>query len=87
MEKDLRMSGNDYSIALLAFFVTYIVFEIPSNIILKRVAPSTWLSLITVLWGIATVGEGLVNNLNGLLAMRLLIGLFEAGLFPVRVLR
>jgi MFS family permease len=35
-----------------------------------------------VLWGIATMGQGLVNNFGGLVAMRLLVGLFEAGLFP-----
>lgn len=76
------MTGNDYNVALLVFFVPYILFEIPSNIILKKVAPSTWLSLIMVLWGIATMGQGLINNFGGLVAMRVLVGLFEAGLFP-----
>ncbi|KAF2758181.1 MFS general substrate transporter [Pseudovirgaria hyperparasitica] len=50
--------------------------------ILKKVAPSTWLSLIMVLWGIATVGQGLIKSVEGLVAMRVLIGFFEAGLFP-----
>jgi hypothetical protein len=51
LEKDLKMKGNDYNIALFIFFVPYILFEVPSNIIIKRVAPSTWLSGIMVLWG------------------------------------
>jgi MFS family permease len=34
------------------------------------------------LWGVATVGQGLVQNQPGLIAMRLLLGLFEAGFFP-----
>jgi hypothetical protein len=38
-------------IALFIFFVPYILFEVPSNLILKKLAPSTWLSLIMVLWG------------------------------------
>lgn len=76
------MEKTDYNIALFVFFVPYILFEVPSNIILKRLAPSTWLSLIMVLWGISTVGMGLVNNFEGLVAMRVLLGLFEAGLFP-----
>jgi MFS family permease len=67
---------------LLSFFPPYILFEIPSNILLKRVAPSTWLSLIMILWGIATMGQGLVNSFEGLVAMRVLVGFFEAGLFP-----
>jgi len=35
-----------------------------------------------LLWGIATIGQGLVQNQAGLIAMRLLLGLFEAGFFP-----
>ncbi|TKA67200.1 hypothetical protein B0A49_04513 [Cryomyces minteri] len=80
--EDLHMKGQDYNIALFIFFVPYILFEVPSNIIIKKVAPSTWLSLIMTLWGIATVGQGLVKNFGGLVACRFLVGLFEAGLFP-----
>jgi MFS family permease len=76
------MEKTDYNIALFVFFVPYILFEVPSNIILKKLAPSTWLALIMVLWGISTVGMGLVNNFEGLVAMRVLLGFFEAGLFP-----
>ncbi|OCL01695.1 MFS general substrate transporter [Glonium stellatum] len=79
---DLNMHGSDYNIALFIFFIPYILFEIPSNIIIKRVAPSTWLSAIMILWGIATIGQGLVNTFGGLVACRVLVGFFEAGLFP-----
>ncbi|PVI07003.1 MFS general substrate transporter, partial [Periconia macrospinosa] len=82
MPQDLKMTGNDYNIALFVFFIPYILFEVPSNLLLKKVAPSTWLSSIMVLWGISTVGMGLVNNFQGLVAMRVLLGLFEAGLSP-----
>lgn len=51
MIEDLDMTGHDYNIALFVFFPPYILFEVPSNIIIKKVAPSTWLSLIMVLWG------------------------------------
>jgi len=50
--------------------------------LIKRIRPSTWLSLIMALWGIATIGQGLANNLGALIACRFLVGLFEAGLFP-----
>jgi MFS family permease len=82
MTKDLNLSGNDYNVALLSFFVTYILFEVPSNLIIKRVRPSIYLSSIMSLWGIATMAQGLVKNLRSLIALRLLIGIFEAGLFP-----
>lgn len=76
------MVGNDYNVALLVFFIPYILFEVPSNILIKRLAPSTYLSAIMVLWGIATIGQGLITTQGGLIAMRVLVGLFEAGLFP-----
>lgn len=63
-------------------FVPYILFEVPSNILIKRMAPSTWLALIMTLWGIATIGLGFVQNNAGLQALRFLLGLFEAGFFP-----
>lgn len=59
LEKDLKMKGHDYNVALLAFFPTYIVFEIPSNMILKKVRPSVWLSGLMFLWGTS------VHHFNG----------------------
>ncbi|KAF2011660.1 MFS general substrate transporter [Aaosphaeria arxii CBS 175.79] len=82
MTKDLKMEKQDYNIALFVFFIPYILFEVPSNLIIKKLAPSTWLSIIMVLWGISTIGMGLVHTFGGLVAMRALLGFFEAGLFP-----
>jgi len=82
MTEDLKMTGSDYNMALFVFFIPYILFEVPSNIVIKRLPPSLWLSAITVLWGISTVGMGLVKNIEGLIACRALLGLFEAGIVP-----
>lgn len=51
LEADLSMEGNDYNLALFIFFIPYILCEIPCNLIMKRLAPSTWLSSIMALWG------------------------------------
>lgn len=51
MIEDLDMTGHDYNTALFIFFIPYIILEVPSNIIIKRIAPSTWLSIIMGLWG------------------------------------
>ena len=51
LEKDLHMKGQDYNIALFVFFIPYIVFEIPSNLLLRKLAPSTWLSFLMFGWG------------------------------------
>ena len=51
LEKDLRMKGQDYNVALFVFFIPYILFEVPSNLLIRKIAPSTWLSSIMILWG------------------------------------
>ena len=51
LQADLNMTGTEYNIALFIFFIPYILFEIPSNIVIRKLAPSTWLSLIMVVWG------------------------------------
>lgn len=51
LEKDLKMGGQDYNVALFIFFVPYILFEVPSNLLIRKIAPSTWLSSIMILWG------------------------------------
>ncbi|CEI61621.1 unnamed protein product [Fusarium venenatum] len=82
MTETLNMTGNDYNMALFVFFIPYIIFEVPSNIIIKKISPSLWLASITTLWGISTVGMGLVHNVEGLIACRVLLGFFEAGIVP-----
>lgn len=85
LEADLGMHGNQYNIALLVFFIPYILFEVPSNIFIKKLKPSNWLSFIMFVWGIATICQGLVHSFGGLLACRIVIGLAEAGYSYVQV--
>ncbi|KZT38162.1 MFS general substrate transporter [Sistotremastrum suecicum HHB10207 ss-3] len=82
MEKDLHITDTQYLLALTIFFFSYSVFEVPSNIVLKRIRPSIWLSFLMTMWGICMTVQGLVHNYGGLLGTRWLLGFFEAGLFP-----
>ncbi|KAF2970567.1 hypothetical protein GQX73_g2984 [Xylaria multiplex] len=68
--------------ALTIFFVPYIIFEIPSNILLKRFSPRVWLSGCMFFFGLVSIFQGLVQNYGGLLTTRFFLGLFEAGMFP-----
>lgn len=63
-------------------FVTYVLCEIPSNLVLKLFRPRRWIAFITVSWGIIATLTGLVDSFGALIACRLLLGAFEAGLFP-----
>jgi hypothetical protein len=82
LEKDLGMTGNDFNVALLVQIAPYIFFEIPSNLILKHVRPSYWLGGLSLCWGFMTLGQGLVKTYSGFIALRVFLGLFEAGLVP-----
>ncbi|KAI7549787.1 MFS general substrate transporter [Hortaea werneckii] len=82
LSEDLGLTGNEYNVALVIFFVPYVVFEIPSNILLKRFRPHVWLALNMGLFGFATAMQGVVNNYSGLLATRFFLGVFETGMFP-----
>ncbi|KAL8279815.1 hypothetical protein RQP46_007665 [Phenoliferia psychrophenolica] len=77
LEADLNLTGNQYSICLVVFFVGYVITETPSNIALKKLKPSRWIPLIMFFWGITMTCMGLVHNFGGLLATRFCLGLAE----------
>ena len=82
LEADLGLHGTQFNTALTIFFVPYIVFEVASNIFMKRFTPRIWLSACCFLFGVVTVCQGLTQNFGGILATRFFLGLAETGLFP-----
>ncbi|KAK6813675.1 Major Facilitator Superfamily protein [Aspergillus parasiticus SU-1] len=83
LQEDLNIeSGTKYNTALTIFFVPYIIFEIPSNILMKKLKPHLWLSLCMFGFGLVMVCQGLVQNWGGLMTTRWFLGMFETGLFP-----
>ncbi|KAK3989518.1 major facilitator superfamily domain-containing protein [Cladorrhinum sp. PSN332] len=82
LEEGLGLSSLQFNTALTIFFVPYIIFEIPSNILLKKFSPRIWLSVCCLGFGLVTIFQGLVTNYAGLLATRFFLGLFECGMFP-----
>ncbi|GAA6020852.1 hypothetical protein JCM10207_001681 [Rhodosporidiobolus poonsookiae] len=82
LEADLGLKGNQYQVALLVFFVGYVITEIPSNVLLKRIKPSRFIPGVMILWGIIMTLMGIVHNFAGLAAARFFLGLAESPLFP-----
>ncbi|KAE8314554.1 major facilitator superfamily domain-containing protein [Aspergillus transmontanensis] len=80
--EDLNMTGPQYNWCLTVFFFTYAAFELPSNLLLKKMRPSRWLPLLMVAWGIVMTLMGVVHNYAGLLSTRIFLGVTEAGLYP-----
>ncbi|RDB22580.1 hypothetical protein Hypma_010216 [Hypsizygus marmoreus] len=86
LERDAGLVGNQFNAALAVFYATYLLVEVPSNIVLKKMKPNRWIPLLVVLWGIVTTLTALVDNFGGLLAIRLCLGLCEGGLLPGMIL-
>ncbi|KAL5117788.1 hypothetical protein ACEQ8H_004262 [Pleosporales sp. CAS-2024a] len=82
LEKDLHLKGIQYNDCLAILFPFYIAAEIPSNIMMKRMRPSIWLTFIMFFWSLAMICQGFVKNYSGLMATRVFLGVFEGGLFP-----
>jgi MFS family permease len=80
---DLNLVGNQWNIVLSLFFIPYVLLEVPSNILLKKFKrPSVYLGILVTAWGIIMTLHGVVKNFAGLLAVRILLGVFEAGFYP-----
>lgn len=82
MTHDLHMDGTQYNIALTCFFFPYALFMVPSNMILKIIKPSLWMTILMVLWGTVMTMHGLVQTYGQLCACRALLGLCETGFTP-----
>lgn len=82
LQEDLGLRSYEYNWCLTAFFFTYAAFEVPSNLLLKKLRPSRWLPSIMVAWGVVMTLMGIVQNYRGLLVARLFLGVTEAGLYP-----
>lgn len=80
--KDLDLYGERPNTALVVFYAPYILFEIPSNILMKRFNPHVWLSGCITAFGIVMLGQAWVSSYGGLIATRFFLGLAEAGIFP-----
>ncbi|KAI1075416.1 major facilitator superfamily transporter [Whalleya microplaca] len=82
MTEDLALTGNKLNVAVTLFYVTYITFEIPASLVLKKARPSRLIPFFILSWSAVIIGSAFVQNYASLLATRLLLGAFESGLFP-----
>ncbi|KAF3024803.1 hypothetical protein E8E14_009040 [Neopestalotiopsis sp. 37M] len=79
---DTNMTADGYLNGLTLYFVGYVLFEIPCNIVLKKTTPRIWLPTLTIAWGVVSTLLGIVHNYSGFLAARFFLGVAESGLFP-----
>ncbi|KAI0595190.1 major facilitator superfamily domain-containing protein [Biscogniauxia sp. FL1348] len=82
LETDLGLSGNDYNQLLSIFYVSYILFEIPCNLLCKKMGPGWFLPASSFGFGICSIGTAFVYDLPAASGVRFLLGIFEAGMMP-----
>lgn len=79
---DLKLSSNQFSLAIITYYFGYIVCAPISTIIIARTRPSFFLPTIMALWGIVTTSVSAMNTFPQLVVSRLLLGMLESGLTP-----
>jgi ACS family tartrate transporter-like MFS transporter len=82
----LGLDSASYGFAAGIFFVGYVLFEVPSNLILDRVGARRWISRILFSWGLVAALMAFMTSAAQFNALRLLLGIAEAGFFPGIVL-
>ncbi|MHA7683930.1 MFS transporter [Cupriavidus sp. PET2-C1] len=82
MQSDLGISDAAYGLGAGIFFLGYVLFEIPSNLLLPRIGARKTISRIMVLWGLTSAGMMFVHDETTFYALRFLLGVFEAGFAP-----
>ncbi|KAK0625374.1 major facilitator superfamily domain-containing protein [Bombardia bombarda] len=80
---DTHMTASQFTISLMIFLVAYGLFEVPSNILLKRLRPSRWIAFLMFAWGAVSAGLGGADNFATVTGVRFLLGVFEAGFVRV----
>jgi MFS family permease len=86
MKSALGFSDAVYGLGAAVFFVGYAIFEVPSNILLRRVGARATILRIMLLWGLTSAGTMFVQTPAQFYLARFLLGVFEAGFFPGIVL-
>ncbi|KAJ3491628.1 hypothetical protein NLI96_g573 [Meripilus lineatus] len=82
LAKDLKLTDNQYNLALTIFFVGYVIYETPSNIILRKTSPRFYIPGMVIVWGVICALFALVHDAKSLIALRFFLGLAEAGFLP-----
>ncbi|KRV77239.1 MFS transporter [Pseudomonas citronellolis] len=83
---DIGLSDAAYGLGAGIFYLGYIVFELPSNILLEKLGARTTLMRIMVLWGLVSAGTAFVSSPEQFYIARILLGAAEAGFFPGLIL-
>ncbi|WLI76455.1 MFS transporter [Kosakonia sp. H02] len=82
MREDIGLSATAFGLGSGIFFISYFIFEVPSNLMLARVGARRWIARIMITWGLLSACTAFVWDAKSFLALRFLLGAAEAGFYP-----
>ena len=82
MQDDLQLSEAMFNLGYGIFYLGYLVFELPSNLLLRRFGARRWIARIMISWGLVSCCTMFVRDQWSFYALRILLGIAEAGFFP-----
>jgi len=82
MQDDLHLSKDAFDLGYGMFYVGYLLFEVPSNLLMRRVGPRRWIARIMISWGFVSAATMFARDQWSFYALRILLGIAEAGFFP-----
>ncbi len=82
MNKSLGFTAAEYGMGAGAFFWSYVLFQVPSNMVLSRVGARRWLTVVILVWGLCSASTALITGVKSFALVRFLLGVAEAGYFP-----
>ncbi|EIW8473912.1 MFS transporter [Klebsiella pneumoniae] len=82
MVESLSLSETAYGLGASLFFIGYLLFEVPSNVIMYKVGARVWFARIMFSWGVVTILMAFTTSAIMFYILRFLLGAFEAGLYP-----
>ena len=82
MNKALGLSATAYGLGAGAFFWSYVLFQVPANMVLARSGARRWIMIIMFCWGLCSASAALMSGTTSFVIVRFLLGVAEAGFFP-----
>ncbi len=82
MQGDLGMSDDAFNWGYGIFYFGYLTFEVPANLLLRRIGARRWIARIMISWGLVSCATMTVTGATSFYAVRILLGVAEAGFFP-----
>ncbi|ESZ89986.1 MFS allantoate transporter [Sclerotinia borealis F-4128] len=82
MKNSLNLKGDNYQWLGSMFYIGYLIWEYPTNLLLQRLPLAKWSSFNIIAWGATLCCMAATSNFAGAVAVRFFLGLFEAAVTP-----